>query len=153
MDETAGLAAEATPTQMTLEREVIEGDRTYHITATAMPDGRTAICFLSGPVNSPDLNELSGIIAKEDLVVIARAFKPELTSIAAWHGISLDDRASRIGDVRRRHPNAFAPWTAEQEQTLLELHRAGTPRREIAKQLGRPIGGVHRRLEKLGILT
>lgn len=155
MVETDSLSDEAPSLQMTFEREVVEGDRAYHITATAMADGRTAVCLRSGPADAPDFNELSGVIAREDLAMIARAFKPELAGIAAWHGITLDDRerSARLDEVRRRHPNAFAPWTKEQEQTLLELHSVGIPRREIAKQMGRPIGGIHRRLEKLGILT
>lgn len=153
MDEHGGLSGEAKPTQMTLEREVTEGDRSYQITATAMPDGRTAICILSGPINADDFNELSGIIAKEDLAMIARAFRPELAGIAAWHGITIDDGANSLAALRLKHPNAYTPWTDEQEETLLELHAEGASFSRMAKELGRQVGAIRQRLDKLGVLT
>lgn len=153
MDENDAPTDGATPTQMTLEREVTEGDRTYQVTATAMPDGRTAICFLSGATNSDQFNELSGVIAKEDVAIIARAFRPELTGIAAWHGVNLDSDANGLTALRLKHPNAYMPWTSEQEELLLELHKEGMSVSRIAKELGRQVGAIRQRLEKLGVLT
>jgi hypothetical protein len=142
---------EQQPALMSLEREVIEGGRLYHITASILPDGRTEISVRSGPVDAIELNELSGFIAREDLPVIARIIKPELASIAAWQGIQLDDRSYTVAERRREHPNAYRSWTEAEEQRLLELYRTGISIREIAKQLGRRPGGVTARLEKLAL--
>lgn len=153
MDETEWLDDEPRPAQMSLEREVTDGGRTYQITASILPDGRTELSVRSGPVDAMELNELSGIIAREDLPVIARILKPELASIAAWQGIQLDDRAYTLAERRREHPNAYRSWSEAEEQRLLELYRTGIPIREIAKQLGRRPGGVTARLEKLAMQT
>jgi hypothetical protein len=142
---------EPQPAQMSLEREVTEGGRTYQITASVLPDGRTEISVRSGPVDAIELNELSGFIAREDLPVIARIIKPELASIAAWQGIPLDDRSYTLAERRREHPNAYRSWTEAEERRLLELYRTGIAIREIAKQLGRRPGGVTARLEKLAL--
>lgn len=137
--------------QMTLEREVTEAGRTYQVTASVLADGRTAISLRSGPADAMELNELSGVIAPEDLPVIARVLRPELAGIAAWQGIKLDppDWAERREQMLRDYPNVGSPWTDDEEQQLLELHRAGTPIREIARKLGRRTGGISARLEKL----
>lgn len=137
--------------EMTFEREVIAGGRVYQVTATALADGRTAFCLRSGESGAIELNELSGIIAREDLVMVACAFKPELAAIAAWHGIFLEGNDRSLATRRRTHPNAYAPWTKEQEIILARLHESGVPIREIAKELGRQPGAITARLEKLGL--
>jgi hypothetical protein len=137
--------------QMTLEREVTEAGRTYQVTASVLADGRTAISLRSGPADAMVLNEISGHIAPEDLPMIARILRPELAGIAAWQGIRLDppDWFDRREQLLRDHPNAYAPWTQEQEQQLLDLHESGASIREIARRLGRRSGGITARLEKL----
>jgi hypothetical protein len=134
--------------EMSFERDVLTGSRVYRIMATALPDGRTSVCLRSGLIGSP-LNELSGVIAKEDLAMVADVVRPELAAIAAWYGIPFDDPTQVSSRRRRLHPNAYAPWTAAQEQKLLELHRKGMPVTKIAKELGRRPGGIEARLEKL----
>lgn len=49
--------------------------------------------------------------------------------------------------------NAGLPWDAKQEQQLLVLYNSGLAVKQIAFDLGRTIGAVNARLEKLGILT
>lgn len=137
--------------EMTFEREVISGGRVYQVTATALADGRTAFCMRSGEAGAIELNEISGIIAREDLVMVACAFRPEIAAIAAYHGIFIDDTARGIAQRRRKYPNAYAPWTEEQETVLVRLHDSGVSTRDIAKELGRQPGAITARLEKLGL--
>jgi hypothetical protein len=138
--------------ELTFEREVIAGGRVYQVTATALADGRTTFCMRSGESGAIDLNEISGVIAREDLVMVACAFKPEIAAIAAWHGIFMDDGSARsLARRRQEYPNAYAPWTEEQETALVELHKAGVHPRQIAKELGRQPGAITARLEKLGL--
>lgn len=153
MTETATVQVKPTPTEMTFEREVVDGGRTYQITATAMADGRTALCIRSGASDAFELNELSGVIAKEDLPLIALAFKAELAGIAAWHGISVDERTRSLALLRVKHPNAYLAWSEEEEERMLKLRRDGHSISAISKELGRQPGAVSRRLERHGIFT
>jgi len=137
--------------EMTFEREVIAGGRVYQVTATALTDGRTAFCLRSGESGAIELNEISGTIAREDLVMVACAFKPEIAAIAAWHGIFIEDNPSSLARRRQRYPNAYAPWTEDQEKVLADLFKAGVHPRQIAQELGRQPGAITARLEKLGL--
>lgn len=137
------------PVLMTLEREVIDSGRSVQISATTMPDGHTSILLRTGPIEEPGRHELSGVIGKEDLPILARVLKPELASIAAWQGITLDERADGLAERRRTYPNAYAPWNEEQERVMLEMHDAGKPTREIARALGRSPNAITTRLEEL----
>lgn len=137
---------------MTFEREVIARGRVYQVTATALADGRTAFCIRTGESGAIELNEISGTIAHEDLEMVASTIRPELVAIAAWHGIVIDDNARTLAQRRRKHPNAYAPWTHEQEQTLAELHESGMSISQIANEMGRRPGAITARLEKLGLI-
>lgn len=66
----------------------------------------------------------------------------------------LDPRSMtrKIKAARKNHPNAFRPWTAEDEQTLIEMHRSGASKDELVTTLGRQEGGIATRLRGLGLL-
>ncbi|MEV0291123.1 MULTISPECIES: hypothetical protein [unclassified Kribbella] len=66
----------------------------------------------------------------------------------------LDTRSMthRIKTARKNHPNAFRPWSAEEEQTLAELFRGGATKDELVEALGRQQGGIATRLRSLGLL-
>ncbi|MFF1821739.1 hypothetical protein ACFVWG_30830 [Kribbella sp. NPDC058245] len=58
----------------------------------------------------------------------------------------------KIKAARRNHPNAFRPWTAEDEQLLTEMFRGGAGKSELIDALGRQEGGIATRLRGLGLL-
>lgn len=61
-----------------------------------------------------------------------------------------------VNKVKRDKPlptNAGLPWDEKQEQQLLTLYHSGLAVKQIAFDLGRTVGAVNARLEKLGILT
>ncbi|WP_020525955.1 hypothetical protein [Catelliglobosispora koreensis] len=136
------------PVLMTLEREVIDSGRSFRISATTMPDGHTSILLRSGSLDDPGTHELSGVIAREDLPILARILKPELASIAAWQGISLDERAHTMAQRRRDHPKAYTLWTTAEQESLMEMAEAGKTIAQIAKALGRSPKAIALRLEE-----
>ncbi|MGW6282276.1 hypothetical protein [Kribbella sp. NPDC055071] len=66
----------------------------------------------------------------------------------------LDPRSMtrKIKAARRNHPNAFRPWTPEDEQTLIEMFRKEATKDELVAALGRQEGGIATRLRGLGLL-
>jgi hypothetical protein len=59
----------------------------------------------------------------------------------------------RIKTARRRHPNAFRPWTQEDEDLLVKMFKAGTTKDALMEALGRQEGGIITRLRGLNLLT
>ncbi|MEV0798944.1 hypothetical protein AB0I34_14685 [Kribbella sp. NPDC050281] len=59
----------------------------------------------------------------------------------------------KIRDARKNHPNAFRPWTPEEEQTLSDLFKGGASKEELVGTLGRQVGGIATRLRSLGLLA
>jgi len=54
-----------------------------------------------------------------------------------------------LDDKRAVHKNAYSPWTAEEEQQLMDLHHKGFKVKEISETLGRNEGAIQSRLKKL----
>ena len=58
----------------------------------------------------------------------------------------------RLDEIRRAYPNAYLPWTSEQEELLAARHAEGATVAELAEELGRQPGGIEARLEKLELV-
>ena len=52
---------------------------------------------------------------------------------------------------RREYPNAYDPWTEEDDARLMELWREGLSLDEIADRFGRKRGAIISRMKKLGL--
>ena len=60
---------------------------------------------------------------------------------------------SRLARIRLTIPNAYKPWTVEQDHKLRDLFERGCPTDEIGKVLGRGTRGIECRLTTLGFAT
>ena len=66
----------------------------------------------------------------------------------------LDTRSMtrKIKAARKNHPNAFRPWSPEDEQTLSDMFKGGATKDELVDALGRQEGGIATRLRGMGLL-
>jgi hypothetical protein len=60
-------------------------------------------------------------------------------------------RASGMSSTRLQHPNAYTPWTSEEEQLLLSSYSSGMAILALAKRHGRNPGAIRARLRKLDV--
>src|SRR3990170_8264606 len=56
-----------------------------------------------------------------------------------------------FSEIREKHPNAYSPWTTEQDEELAKLFSSGISVADLTKKFGRKRGGITSRLEKLGL--
>ena len=59
----------------------------------------------------------------------------------------------KIKAARRNHPKAFRPWSAEDEQLLIEMFHNNAGKEAMIEALGRQEGGIATRLRGLGLLA
>ncbi|MEV6270347.1 hypothetical protein AB0L64_24485 [Kribbella sp. NPDC051936] len=72
--------------------------------------------------------------------------------IRSLEPVNPNSMTRKIQKARRTHPNAFRPWSPEDEQTLIEMHNNGAPIDDLSEALGRQEGGIITRLRNLGLL-
>jgi hypothetical protein len=55
-------------------------------------------------------------------------------------------------EIREKHPNAYRPWSKEQDEELKKLFTEGQKIKDLMETFGRKRGGITARLEKLGLV-
>lgn len=59
--------------------------------------------------------------------------------------------SKKVQDIRREYPNAFSPWTKEQDARLTELVQKKEAVSVIAGDLGRQPSAILKRIQVLGL--
>ena len=54
--------------------------------------------------------------------------------------------------MREKYPNAYRPWSKEDDVRLTELFRNSTKVATLAKEFGRQRGSINSRLIRLGLI-
>lgn len=79
---------------------------------------------------------------------IARAAGEGLAALETGAAPRVETRAERIARLRVTHPNAFAPWSPQEDALLIAMAGEGRTVRQIAADLGRHAGAIRARLAK-----
>jgi ATP-dependent DNA helicase PIF1 len=59
---------------------------------------------------------------------------------------------SKIEVLRKKYPNAYRPWSEDDDEKLKELFDGGSTPAILQKEFGRQRGSIHARLVKLGLI-
>lgn len=62
------------------------------------------------------------------------------------------ENGSRLDKVRQKHPNAYRPWSKEDDARLTELFRDNAAVSVLVKEFGRQRGAINSRLIRLGLV-
>ena len=62
------------------------------------------------------------------------------------------DSKSRLEKMRQKHPNAYKPWSADDDARLTELFRDDKKVSVLVKEFGRQRGAIESRLVRLGLV-
>ena len=60
--------------------------------------------------------------------------------------------ASRLDKLRQKHPNAYRPWSREEDDKLTAMFREGAKVSALVKEFGRQKGSINARLIRLGLV-
>lgn len=119
------------------------------------PDGARAkdVCTLT--LSDPE--ELKGFFKGLRRILVAlehrdvQSPQPERPRLEKPKG---DDRErdAVIEQARQRNPQAFAPWTKEEEQEIRRRYEAGESLQQIARERKRSPRAIELRLQRMGVL-
>ncbi|HVZ75826.1 MAG TPA: PIF1 family DEAD/DEAH box helicase [Candidatus Paceibacterota bacterium] len=59
---------------------------------------------------------------------------------------------SKLDLLRQKHPNAYRPWSREEDESLKELFLSNASQKELSTRFGRQRGAIRARLIKLGLI-
>ncbi|HEY4502881.1 MAG TPA: PIF1 family DEAD/DEAH box helicase, partial [Candidatus Paceibacterota bacterium] len=107
---------------------------------------------------SEEASRVFGDIGGEDLkkmhnnFIIACGGKTKKGKVSSSSGdMVVKPSGSGFDQIREKHPNAYRPWSTEQDEELKKLFDAGHKVPELMAKFGRKRGAITSRLEKLGL--
>ena len=124
------------------------------------PDGKQSKDVCAITLSNPDelrvffkglrriLSSMGHEVSRDDAPAVRR------TSPAAGRldGKREEDRDAVVAQARQRNPQAFAPWTKDEEQQVRKRHEAGESVQAIARAHKRSPRAIELRLQRLGVL-
>ena len=102
-----------------------------------------------------EARQVDGVWQRRRLTVFGEhlaAFREGLAAAAKY----IESQPQQTGDfsvaeVRTRHPRAYAPWTAPEEERLLAMYRQGAPVAVMAAEFQRQPVAIRSRLSRLTV--
>jgi uncharacterized protein (DUF433 family) len=100
---------------------------------------------------------LGDIMATADFArQVLEQFTTTQGTITVEHTVTLvakGGKVTSIEEIRKEYPNAFKPWSRNEETQLIELYKRGEKIEKIAEIHQRGRGAVRSRLIQLGLLN
>jgi ATP-dependent DNA helicase PIF1 len=106
--------------------------------------------------NSLDAEGVFGKLEKNELekmhenFVVTSGGKFKKDKIAG--STSIGNPYNSFEKIRETHPNAYRPWSKDQDEELSKLFKQGIKVKELMEKFGRKRGGINSRLKKLGLI-
>lgn len=131
--------------------KIISGKRTYYFDLKRSENGRDYLLISERRQVEEDKYERQQIILFEEGL---RKFGGMLMEMMLqFEGKNKKKRLTEeeIAAVRKEYPNAFIPWTAEEDQTLLDMYKQGESVDVIAQHFLRKPSAISYRIKKLDV--
>ena len=122
------------------------GSRTIFVDLKQNPDGSRFVSLSEVKRDEPDVR--SRILIDEAYVAeLARA----LAAVVTMVGDETKAKSYSVEQERQTHPNAYQPWSSEEDERLKAAWTRTCSIEQLAKNHGRAPSAIRSRLEKLGL--
>lgn len=126
---------------------VSAGNRFYFFDVKQQADGGRFLSITEAKRSGDEDWERSRIIV--DQLGFDEFFKG-LSAVWQYLGIDCKTTSCKIDAIREHHPQAYKPWSAEDNARLEASFTEGKPINQIAAEFGRKPTAIRSRLRKLG---
>lgn len=90
-------------------------------------------------------------LTDKDLAMIAKSSE-RYCELANEYHVPRKRIGRTMAQIRKEQPNAYKPWTAEEDRILRELYLSEVTQKDIASRLKRGRGAIWLRLRKMGLV-
>jgi uncharacterized protein (DUF433 family) len=102
--------------------------------------------------SSPGLNYHDIFFAAEEAVWIDEKISAQPALSATAEPPNRPTEISAMEMAKRTYPNAYMPWSADDDAQLADMHGAGASKAEMAAHFQRQPSAIRSRLSKLGLI-
>jgi hypothetical protein len=134
------------PRKLLFSHRLSAGGRWYFFDVKEAVDGSRYILV-------SEARQVDGIWQRRRLLVFEehlRGFLEGLSAAAAFLASPpTPPGAYSVGEIRTQHPRAYSPWSAEEDDRLLAMHRQGAPLPVLVAEFQRQPSAIRSRLRRL----
>jgi hypothetical protein len=147
-DQTIRFTADSADGRLVISQEH-DGKNTKEVCSVTLADPDELRAFLKGLQR---ILASLGYKAGDDDDEAVDAQRPPATRAMPSNSSRDDDREAVVEQARQRNPQAFAPWTKEEEEEIRRRHQGGENISAIARARKRSPRAIELRLQRLGVL-
>ena len=141
--------------QNVLHSEMVKSNnKAYYLDLKKAENGNNYLVITQSKATEDDKYErIKMILFENEVEQFASAFSKILFNFNRSNKPQKVKDEKYIEEVRKDYPNAFQPWTKEDEELLTALFNEGKSVSDLSKSFQRNEGGIRARLDKLGLAT
>lgn len=94
---------------------------------------------------------LAGTVRTADLLTVAKAITSMLGATAVALGQAVPNNRLDLESIREIYPNAYEPWSADEEARLIQRCQEGATMLELRSEFGRNARGIEARIKLHGL--
>jgi hypothetical protein len=128
-------------------QKITKGLRTYFFDIKKSEQGDTYLTISESKKSSSGFEHHRVMIFEEDINDFAELFQKTLNEFRTVSNV----KAYSVEKIRGQFPNAYAPWTDEDDSKLEIMFCEKKKVKEIAKFFGRNEGAINSRIKQLGL--
>lgn len=133
------------PRKEIFSEHVAAGSRTYFFDVKESADGTKYVVISESRHDGKKSEHQRVLVFEEHFEAFRDAFQKAAEFVAA------PKKAYAVDSIRRTHPRAYEPWSAEEDQRLRTQYEEGIDIPELARVFLRQQGAIRSRLKRLGL--
>lgn len=129
--------------------KVTKGNRTYFFDVKRSENGSLYLSVSESKRTDDGFEKYKILIFEEDINDFKKVFNRAVRKLEKLTDPNDDNKSYTLDDIREKHPQAYRPWSTEDDEKLEALFCEGKTVKELANIFERKEGAITSRIKKL----
>ncbi|SFS33341.1 DUF3276 family protein [Sphingobacterium wenxiniae] len=129
--------------------KVTKGNRTYFFDVKRSENGSLYLSVSESKRTDDGFEKYNILIFEEDIKDFKKAFNRAIKKLEKLTDPESERKSYTLDDIREQHPQAYRPWSTEDDEKLEALFCEGKTVKELANIFERKEGAITSRIKKL----
>lgn len=129
--------------------KITKGNRTYFFDVKRSENGSLYLSVSESKRTDDGFEKYKILIFEEDIKDFKKVFNRAVKKLEKLTDPESDKKSYTLDDIREQHPQAYRPWSTEDDENLEALFCEGKTVKELANIFERKEGAITSRIKKL----
>lgn len=129
--------------------KITKGNRTYFFDVKKSENGSLYLSVSESKRTDDGFEKYKILIFEEDIKDFQKVFNRAVKKLEKLTDSESDKNSYTLDDIREQHPQAYLPWSPEDDEKLEALFCEGKTIKELANIFERKAGAITSRIKKL----